>query len=139
MANEIALTTADRVEVVESIIQATLPAAEAITAGMAVRIDVTNGKFTKANGTTAAEARIYGIATRTVPAGGAVTAIRKGVMDGWAMAAMAYDAAVYLNDTDGRIGTAAGTVSTVIGRVMPGTSTTLGTVFDKLFSVEVGG
>jgi hypothetical protein len=139
MANELALTTANRVEIVESVIQATLPAAEAITAGAPVRIDVTTGKFTNANATTAAEARIYGIATRTVAAGAAVTAIRKGVMDGWAMTAMAYDAAVYLNDTDGRIGTAAGTVSTVIGRVLPGTSTTLGTVFDKILSVEVGG
>jgi len=139
MANEIALTTANRVEIVQSVIQATLPAAEAITAGAPVRIDVTTGKFTNANGTTAAEARIYGIATRTVAAGAAVTAIRKGVMDGWALAALAYDATIYLSDTDGRLSTVAGTVSTALGRVMPGTSTTLGTAYDKLFSVEVGG
>ena len=37
MAN-IALATAGRIEVVESVIQMTLPAAEAITAGEAVRI-----------------------------------------------------------------------------------------------------
>ena len=139
MANEIALTTADRVEIVESIIQMTLPAAEAIAAGDAVRLDVTNGKFTKANGTTAAEARIWGIATRTVPAGGAVTAIRKGAMDGWALTALAYDANIFLSDTDGRLSTVAGTVSTVLGRVIPGTSTTLGVAFDKILSVEVGG
>ena len=139
MANEIALTTADRVEVVESIIQMTLPTDEAITAGMAVRLSTTTGKFTKANGTGAAEARAWGVAVRTAPSGGALTAIRKGVMDGWDLSALDYDAAVYLSDTDGRLSTVAGTTSVVIGRVIPGTSTTLGTAFDKMLSVEVGG
>ena len=50
MANEVALVTANRVEIVESVIQMTLPTAEAVTAGMAVRLDTTNGKWTKANG-----------------------------------------------------------------------------------------
>lgn len=139
MANEIALMTADRVEIVESIIQMTLPTAEAITAGMAVRLDTTNGKWTKANGSAAGEARAWGVATRTAPSGGALTAIRKGVMDGWDLSAMAYDDPVYLSDTDGRLSTVAGTTSVVIGRVIPGTSTTLGTAFDKVLSVEVGG
>jgi len=139
MANEIALTTADRVEIVESIVQMTLPAVEAVTAGMGVRIDTTTGKWTKAKGTEAGEARIWGVATRTVAAGGALTAIRKGVMDGWDLSAMAYDDPVYLSDTDGRLSTVAGTVSTVVGRVIAGTSTTLGVAFDKILSVEVGG
>lgn len=139
MANEIALVTADRVEVVESVIQMTLPAAEAITAGMAVRIDTTTGKWTKAKGTEAGEARAWGVATKTVAAGMPVTAIRKGVMDGWDLSAMAYDDPVYLSDTDGRLSTVAGTVSTVLGRVIAGTSTTLGTAYDKILSVEVGG
>ena len=139
MANESALTTADRVEIVESIIQMTLPAVEAVTAGMAVRLDTTTGKWTKAKGTEAAEARIWGVATKTVAAGMPLTAIRKGVMDGWDLSAMAYDDPVYLSDTDGRLSTVAGTVSTVVGRVIPGTSTTLGTAYDKILSVEVGG
>lgn len=137
MANEIALTTADRVEIVESIIQMTLPAAEAITAGMAVRLDTTNGKWTKANGTGAAEARMWGVATRTVAAGAPVTAIRKGVMDGWDLSALDYDAAVYLSDTDGRLSTVAGSTSVVVGRVIPGTSTTLGTAFDKILQIDL--
>lgn len=139
MANEVALTTADRVEIVESFIQMTLPAAEAITAGMAVRIDTTNGKFTKANGTTAGEARVWGVATKTVAAGMPVTAIRKGVMDGWALTALDYDATIYLSDTDGRLSTVAGTTNVAIGRVIAATSTTLGTAYDKILSVEVGG
>lgn len=135
MAN-IAVATADKVSVVESIIQMTLPAAEAISAGSAVRLDTTAGTFTNSNGTTAPEARIYGIATRTVAAGEAVTAIRKGVMDGYTLAG-AYDSAVYLSDTDGRLADAAGTVSTAVGRVIPGTATTRGTSYDKLLFVDL--
>ena len=138
MANEIALTTADRVEIVESLMQMTLPTDEAITAGMAVRISTTTGKFTKANGTGAAEARAWGVATRTAASGQALTAIRMGVMDGWDLSAMDYDAPVYLSDTDGRLSTVAGTTSVVIGRVIAGTSTTLGTAYDKILHVPVG-
>lgn len=132
MAN-IALTTADRVRVVESIEQMTLVAAEAITAGMPVRID-TAGKFTAANDTTTTENRIYGIATETKAAGLAVTAIRRGVMDGWTFS-QAFDAIIYLSDTDGRLGDTAGTVSTIVGRVIPGTATTLGTAYDKMLEI----
>jgi hypothetical protein len=133
----IALVTADRVEIGESIRQMTLPAAEAITAGAPVRLDTSTGKFTNSNGSTAPEARIWGIATRTVVAGEPLTAIRNGVMDGWDLSGLAYDAAVYVSDTDGRLDTAAGTVSTVVGRVIPATGTTLGTAFDKVLSVEL--
>jgi hypothetical protein len=133
---DIALVTANRVKVVESLRQRTLPAAEAIVAGGAVRID-TSGKFTPANGTTATEAAIWGIATKTVAAGEGLTAIRNGSMDGWDLSALAYSAPVYLSDTDGRIGTTAGTVSTVIGRVVPGPATTVGTAYDKILEVDL--
>lgn len=137
MANEIALVTANKVEVVESISQMTLPTAEDITAGMAVRLDTTSGKWTKANGTSAAEARIWGVATRTAKSGMPLTAIRKGVMDGFDLAALDYDAAVYLSDTDGRLSTVAGTTSVVIGRVIPATSTSLGTAYDKILQIDL--
>lgn len=139
MANEIALVTADRVEIVESTVQMTLPAVEAITAGMAVRIDTASGKWTKANGSAAGEARAWGVATRTVAAGGALTAIRLGVMDGWDLSALDYDAPVYLSDTDGRLSTVAGTTNVVMGRVIAVSGSTLGTAYDKILSVEVGG
>jgi hypothetical protein len=133
---DLALVTADRVEVVESFIQATLPAAEAIEAGKAVRID-TNGKFTGANGTTTTENRIYGIAIKSVPAGMPVTAIRKGVMDGWDLSGLAYDASVFLSDTDGILGSTAGTVSTLVGRVIPAWAKAIGTAADKLLFVDL--
>lgn len=134
---DIALVTANKVEVAESFEQMTVPAAEAITAGAPVRIDTSTGKFTNANATTAAEARVYGIATKTVAAGQPVTAIRHGVLDGFAFGAGTdYDEDVWLSDTDGRVADAAGTVNASLGRCVPGTSTTLGTAFDKLFLVD---
>jgi len=133
----IALTTADKVEVVASIEQHTAPAAEAIVAGAPVRLDTTTAAFTNANGTNAAEARIYGIATRSVQAGEAVTAIRKGVMDGFALGGQAYDLPIFLSDTDGRLGDVAGTVSTVVGRVIGGHAQPLGTAADKLLLVSL--
>jgi hypothetical protein len=134
----IALDTANRVEIVESIQQMTLVAAEAISPGAPVRIDTTAGTATNANGTTAPEARVWGIAVgqRAIPAGMPVTVIRRGVLDGFTLT-QAYDAAIYVADTDGRLGDAAGTVSTVVGRVIPGTANLLGAAHDKLLSVEL--
>lgn len=132
----IALVTADRVHAVEPLWQKTLVAAEAITAGMAVRID-TAGKFTKANGSTTTEVRMWGIALQTKAAGEALTALRMGTMDGYDLSGMAYDAPVYLSDTDGMLDTAAGTQPLVVGRVVPGTAVTVTTAYDKILSVEL--
>ena len=134
---DIALVTANKIEVVESKIQMTLPAAEAVTAGQAVRLDTSNGKFTLSKATGAAEARIYGLATRTVVAGEALTAIRKGVMDGYALSGLDYDAPIYLSDTDGTLADGVGTVTVEVGRVIPGTATTLGTAYDKMLFVDL--
>lgn len=134
MAN-IALKTADRVEVIQSFIQLTLVAAEAVSAGSIVRID-TSGKFTNANGTTTTENRVYGVATRTVVAGEPLTAVRKGYLDGYTFS-QAYDAPIFASDTDGRLADAAGTVSTVVGRVIAGTSQLLGSSPDKLLFVDL--
>ena len=117
------------------VVQLTLKAAEAIVAGAPVRIDTT-GKFTNGNGTTSTEAAIYGLATRTVVAGDALTAIRKGRMDGFVFSG-AYWAAIYVSDTDGRLADAAGTVSVVAGRIIPKTGTTLGTAPDKILEVNL--
>lgn len=134
---DISLVTANRIEVVESETQMTLPAAEAITAGNAVRLDTSSGKFTKSNAANAGEARVYGIATRTVAAGEALTAVRKGVLDGFDLSGLNYDAAIYLSDTDGTLADAHGTVTLEVGRVIPGTATTLGTAFDKLLFLDL--
>ena len=135
---DIALTTANRVEVVKVIEMCPpLIAAEAITAGAPIRLDTSSGKATNANATTAAEARVYGIATKTVAAGEAISALRIGIMDGFALSDSDYDKDMWLSDTDGRVADAAGTVNVAIGRVVPGIATTIGTAADKLLYVEI--
>jgi hypothetical protein len=138
MAN-LSLVTANKVEIVESIEQLTLPTAETVHPGQAARLDTSNGKLTKSNGTTAPEARLLGIATGGVAnvAGLPVTVIRKGVVDGYDLSGLAYDAPVYLSDTDGALADAAGTVSVVVGRVIPATAVNLGTANDKLLFVDL--
>ena len=132
----IAVTTANRVEVVASFIQLTAVADEAILAGSLVRLATTTGKFTNGNGSSAGEARIFGVATKTVAAGEPLTAVRKGIMAGYTFS-QNYDAAMYASDTDGRIGDAAGTVSLVVGRVVPGTANLIGANPDKLLLVDL--
>lgn len=122
--------------------QMTLPAAEAITAGMAVRLVPSStgaGKFTKANASDATEGLVWGIALRTVAANETVTAYRGGVLDGYVLDGVNYGAPLYLSDTDGRIADAAGTQNVLVGHVVPGTATTLGTAYDKLLKVEIAG
>lgn len=135
----IALVTANKLDVVESIEQMTLPTAEVCNPGQAVRLDTTTGNWTKANGTAAGEARAYGVVVGGIPnvAGQAVTAIKRGVVDGYDLDALAYDAPVYLSDTDGALDTAPGTVNTPVGRVIPGTGTTIGTAHDKLLLIDL--
>lgn len=135
MAN-IALTTAERIEVVESIKQATAPAGEAITAGAPVRFDA-SGNFVNGNGTTATEAAVYGIATRTVASGEAVTAVAKGVLDGFDFSSQDYGDVIYVSDTDARIGDAAGTTSVVVGKVISAWGQQIGTAADKLLDVDL--
>ena len=132
---DIALTNAARVEVVESLEQMTLAAGESITPGAPVRIS--GSTFVNGNGTTATEAAVYGIAVgdHAVPAGMAITAIKKGVLDGLTLAGDT-GSAVYVSDTDARLGDTAGTVSTVVGRVIPGTAAPLGST-DKLLLVDL--
>jgi len=134
----IPLDVASKISAVESIEQMTLQVAEDIVPGAPVRVDPATGKFTNSNGTDAAEARTYGIAvgSHTIQAGLAVTAVRRGVLSGFAFS-QAYDAPIYVSDTDGRLGDASGTVSVVAGRVIPVPSELLGIAFGKLLLVNL--
>jgi hypothetical protein len=131
----IAVAVAGKIDIVESIQQMTLPATEAIVAGAPVRIH-SDGKFTNANGTDTTENDLYGIATVTAAAGEYVTAVRRGVLDGFTFT-QAFNAPIYVADTDGRLGDAAGSASKVVGRVIPAWSQRLGTAADKILSVEL--
>ena len=143
---DLALVTADRIRVAEGFptVQRTLPAAEAIDAGAPVRIVPSStgaGQFTNSNGTTAAEAAVWGIALSSVAANEPVTAVRMGLLDGYDLDALDYWDPVYISDTDGTLtdDAADATVDVIVGRVEPGTQVTLGTAYDKLLRVELSG
>lgn len=99
-------------------------AVEAINAGQYCRIDATTGKIALGNATSAGEfGKGGGIAIKTAAAGGALSVVRRGLVDvGTALTALSYGAAVYLSDTDGTFADSAGTVSTIVGYVHPGSA-----------------
>lgn len=136
MANELALDTADRIEVVQSWEQLTLVAAEAIEAGALVRCNGTTGFFQNGNGSTMTEGKFYGIATRSVAAGEPLTAIRRGILDGFDLSGLNYWATVYASDTDAAISGTAGTKAVTVGYVAPGTSQVIGSNPDKLLYLD---
>jgi len=115
--------------------QATFPAAEAINAGAMIRLDTATGRWTNANASSAAEARATHMAWRTVAAGEALTGVRGCLVESHVLDALAYDAPVYLNDTDDTLGDAAGTTSVIVGRVVSAHAQLLGTAADKLLDL----
>jgi len=128
--------TASDVAAVQIFEQWTAPAAETFSAGEAIRLDTSTGKATPGNATGAAEARVTGIAIETANvANETITIVKRGILDlGDALDSLDYDAAVYLSNTDGTLGTAAATVSIIVGRVVPGWGHTTA---DKLLWVDL--
>ena len=130
---DLAITICRPVKVIEQI---TAPAAEVITAGTYVRQSTTTGKLEKGNGTSTTENRPGGLAiqaaeTINLP----ITAVTKGWVDvGDALSALAYDADVFLSDTDGVLADAAGTASRVVGKVVAAWGNTTA---DKLLRLDL--
>jgi hypothetical protein len=108
--------------------------AEALDPGDVVRLDPSSGRFTGANGSTTTENRFVGVLLTGGIAGEAATAIFAGELTGFDLSALAWGADVFLSDTDGTLGTTAGTVSTVVGKVYPGRAN--GETFDKILRVR---
>lgn len=116
-----------------------LPAEEALTAGMVVRVvpsGATGGYITKAKATNNTEASVFGICRKTVSIGQAPTVILRGLLDGYNLDALDYWAPVYLSDTDGLLADAPGTVRRMIGRVVPRITGKIGVAPDKLLYVN---
>ncbi len=125
---DLVFTDADAVEVVH---QFTGAAVEAILEGQRCRFDATTGQIALGKGTDAAEIAPGGIAVHAAAIGEAVTIINQGIVDVGDIAAwvaLNYGDPIYVSDTDGRFGGAAGdsTVDTIVGRVIPGWDTTAG-------------
>lgn len=136
--SDLALVTADTLHIVGiPQEQHSAPAGVAITAGQVVRLDATTGKWALSDANNAADVGVSYIATRTVAAGVGLTAIKRGVLDGYDLAALAFGDLIYLSDTAGALGTTAGTTSKVAGDVISGHSQRLGTAPDKLLRVNL--
>jgi hypothetical protein len=133
--SDLALTTAGRIEVIESIEQSTKLAGAAITAGDPVYAG-TNGTWLKADAATNSSG--VHIALRSAQIGEGLTAMRVGRLDGYALSALAQNASVYLSDTVGKLATTAPattSASVVLGRVEAANAQPLGTAPDKILHV----
>ena len=102
--------------------QHTAPAGEAFNAGQYIRWNTSTGKFELGNATSSGEVGDGFIAERTAAVGDPATGLKGPVIldVGDALSSLNYGASVYLSDTDGTLADAAGTVSTVVGKVVPG-------------------
>jgi len=130
----LSITAAD-VAPVEVFEKFTGPAAEAITKGQYVRYNTTSGKIEIGNASSAGEGRKGGIAINGASlAGITITAVRKGIINvGDALSALAFDADVFLSNTDGTLATSQGTGAYIIGTVVPAWNATTA---DKLLRVD---
>mgnify|MGYP003403612409 FL=1 len=91
-------------------------AAAAITAGQALYRN-SDGKFALATAAAAGTCQFKGIALNAAGAGDTVSYLARGRVAGFTVS-QAYDAPIYISDTAGSLGDAAGTVTTaIIGRV----------------------
>ncbi len=98
-------------------------AAEAITPGQLVYRN-SAGKAALASGAAAATAGARGLALNAAGAGQAVSVLVRGVVAGFTLP-QAYDATVFVSGTAGALDDAAALVSSVVGRVVNTTDSTL--------------
>jgi len=93
-------------------------AAVAIKAGEAVYIN-SNGKAALADASAAGTLGTPGVALNSAGAGSGVSVLKEGHVAGYDLSGLAYGAKVYVSDTAGALADAAGTVSFVVGTVVP--------------------
>jgi hypothetical protein len=133
----VTITAAD-VRIVELVQSYTAPAAAAITAGQYMRLNTTTGKFELGNASSAPNLGNIGfLCTRSVDAGFPVVGVKKGILNlGESLASLNFGSQVFVNDTAGSLGDAAGTSSKVVGVVFPGWATSAANA-DKLLYVDM--
>lgn len=134
----IALSTANRVEVVEMVESAgTFPAAEDISAGAPISLD-SDGNWVNTDLSDPDIDTPLAIATRSVKSGAALTGMKRGILDGFDFTSQAYGAEIFVSNTAGRLEDAPGDARTSIGRVMPATAHPPITVsHDKVLHVDI--
>lgn len=134
----IALVTAGRVEVVGlPVRQQTFVAGEAIVAGAPVTQNST-GKAVNSDGNGASPLNtVQGIATRSAASGESVTCLQEGRLDGYNLDSQAFGARIFVSDTVGILGDAAGTASLPIGFVEAATGNPVTSGHDKVLHVNI--
>ncbi|MCU7521595.1 MAG: hypothetical protein HF312_15355 [Ignavibacteria bacterium] len=136
---DISLTTATVFRIVESLRQFSAVAGEDLAAGDIVRIvaaDAGAGCVVKADASAAGTADAKGIVLKKASSGMAVTVLCEGIVDGYDLTGQGYGVLLYLSDTAGAFGDAAGTTSVKIGYVMPVPNSIPGQAFDKMVYVN---
>lgn len=93
--------------------------AEAVTAGQALYLVAASGKYGLADANAAGKQQMRGIALTGGAAGQTVPMLKKGLVYGFTISGLNYDAPLYLSDTAGALADAAGTMTVVAGRVIP--------------------
>lgn len=119
MANEIALTAAQIAAVkpeISEIFDVTL--AETVTKGQPLYL-TSAGTFGVADANGSGKQQVRGIALAGGAAGETVPMLKRGPLYGFTLSSMAYDDPAYLSDTAGSLSTAVGTMTVVVGRVIP--------------------
>jgi hypothetical protein len=142
---DIDLVTADRVSLIKGEMGdagLTPPglAGEAITAGAPVYLAAATGKWLNSDANASAPANaVRAMALKTVVAGEPVTcAFGKSMLDGFDLSGMSFGDPVYLSNNVGRVGTAAGSTSVIVGYVVPGLATlATATTADKLLQLAL--
>jgi hypothetical protein len=124
---DVVLVTADQLRVEESLEQDTLPAGVAVAAGQSVVRDGTTGRWVLGGADGG-----YGMAVKTVPAGLPVTAIRRGVIDGFDLDDLDYGDPVFAGAT----GATADTGTVPVGEVISVHTHRIGGVPDKLLRID---
>jgi hypothetical protein len=134
----LALTTASRVEVVKMLESITAKAGEAITAGAPITFNA-SGDWINSDGNGAGViASVHAIATHDAVIGESLTGMKRGILDGYVLTDQAFGAPIYVSDTVGILGDAAGTTNLGVGRVIPGQAHPPITVaHDKLLYVDI--
>ena len=124
MAADLALVTANKVSPVGApLIQLTLVCGADITAGDMVVINKTTGKWAKADANVVDLDDEVFLALLTRKTGMPLTAIRKGIVDGFDLSALNYGQRVYLSATAGKLSTFVAPVKEVQTVTVSGTPT----------------
>lgn len=98
-------------------IRSHIAGAGGIALGQAFYVDPTTGTALPTDASASGKYQVRGIALMTVGAGQAFDALERGYVGGLDVSGLAFDALVYVSDTAGKLATAAGTNSSVAGRV----------------------